>query len=101
MLSLLEEDQSEKQITRRGNFDTDLEEAICQIEAAYREKQSQDTARAMSSPSKRKEFGKFKLPKPSPTQVPGDPAQWTPFWDSFSSIIDQHEALSVVYKLNI
>ena len=37
--------------------------------------------------------------KLSLTQFSGVPAQWTPFWDSFSSTIDQHEGLADVDKL--
>ena len=39
------------------------------------------------------------MPKLSLTQFSGDPAQWTPFWESFSSTIDQHEGLADVDKL--
>ena len=56
------------------------------------------TSPGQGQPVMPKYINKTKLPKLSLPRFSGDPTMWMPFWDSFSSAIDENNDLNDVDK---
>ena len=99
--NLEKEDEIEKEILDSAAVDAEIEEIICLITSALKEK-------AQSAPSQqtlqgshdvRSSVEKVKLPKLPLTIFNGDPTRWNTFWDSFKSSIHDHSGLADSDKL--
>ena len=86
--NLLDEQGIEKDIVDRSECEHELEDTLCRIERALRNQTgSQPSQQSVHS---QQLFDKVKLPKLPVLTFNGDPTEWTPFWESFESIIDKN-----------
>ena len=83
---LLDEENIEKEIVDRSQFEEDLEEMLCRIEHALKTQNVNNEPRQHSL-EVNQSIDKVKLPKLPLLMFNGDPTQWTPFWESFESTI--------------
>ena len=95
--NLYSEDEIEKEITDRREFENEIEGILCNINAILRltdmRQVRSENARQSSSSVK------VKLPTLTLSRFDGNPTQWEAFWDSFQSTIDTNTELSNIDKL--
>ena len=99
--NLEKEDEIEKEILESAAVDAEIEEVICLITRALKEK-AQPTPLQQTlqgSHDVRSSVEKVKLPKLPLTIFNGDPTRWNTFWDSFKSSIHDHSGLADIDKL--
>ena len=115
IVELVEEENIEKEIFDRCNFEAAVQEVICRLNSFISGKNIQqeniesvhfvqseasvpDAEVQVQGQGQPKQANKTKLPKLVLPRLSGDPAKWTPFWDSFSSAIDKNADLKDVDK---
>jgi hypothetical protein len=126
---LVDEENIEREILERCDFEAAVQEVICRLDSFVAEKRvkkpvgtsvqqvsqietntqsevnapdvgttSPGQGKGQGQPVMPKHINKTKLPKLSLPRFSGDPTKWMPFWDSFSSAIDENNDLNDVDK---
>ncbi len=105
ILGLIKEEQIDEEIKETGVFRESIHEMVVRIdETLSLESNEGNTDKSMqlnSSITSAIGMGvKAKLPKIALKKFQGDPIQYNPFWDAFSSAVDENQQLSDVDKFN-
>ena len=104
ILGLIKEEQIDQEIADTGIFRESIHEMIVKIDETLKfetENENPDKSAELNSTSNSMGMGiKAKLPKIVLKKFQGDPIQYNPFWDAFSSAVDENQQLSDVDKFN-
>lgn len=104
ILGLIKEEHIDDEIKETGIFREAIHEMVVRIDETLKVENNSGSDKSMqlnSSIASTVGMGvKAKLPKITLKKFQGDPVQYDPFWDAFSSAVDENQQLSDVDKFN-
>lgn len=104
ILGLIKEEHIDDEIKETGIFREAVHEMVVRIDKTLKVENNSGSDKSMqlnSSIASTVGMGvKAKLPKITLKKFHGDPVQYDPFWDAFSSAVDENQQLSDVDKFN-